>query len=125
MPPPPNNSKPSSTPLKRLPLLVWNAIATAFSGLDTPIQGKGRVELHFITPRVELTTGKSLNIAPPGWGNYFRPWRDYWNESQGWASPDDPQRARTYHPGYDALIDAQNYRLELAGKSIQSREDHS
>ncbi len=31
----------------------------------------GRVELHFITPRVELTTGKSLNIAPPNWQNYF------------------------------------------------------
>ena len=106
---------------------------TAFAGLERDRYstlwvrhthtGEGRVELHFITPRVELTTGKSLNIAPPGWGNYFRPWRDYWNESQGWASPDDPQRARTYHPGYDALVNAQNYRLELAGKSIQTRED--
>ena len=106
---------------------------TAFAGLDRDRYnnlwvrhthtGEGRVELHFITPRVELTTGKSLNIAPPGWGNYFRPWRDYWNESQRWASPDDPQRARTYHPGYDALVNAQNHRLELAGKSIQTRED--
>ncbi|MGH2412688.1 MAG: relaxase/mobilization nuclease domain-containing protein, partial [Microcystaceae cyanobacterium] len=85
--------------------------------------GQDRVELHFLTPRVELVTGKSLNIAPPGWGNYFRPWRDYWNLSQGWASPDDPQRARSYHPGYQALIDAQDNRLELAGISTQSRED--
>ena len=106
---------------------------TAFAGLERDRYstlwvrhthtGEGRVELHFITPRVELTTGKSLNIAPPGWGNYFRPWRDYWNESQGWASPDDPQRARTYHPGYDALVNAQNHRLELSGRSIQTRED--
>ena len=85
--------------------------------------GQGRVELHFVTPRVELTTGKSLNIAPPGWENYFRPWRDYWNSSQGWASPDDPARARAYHPGYQALIDAENSRLELAGKSTPTRED--
>lgn len=83
-----------------------------------------RVELHFITPRVELTTGKSLNISPPGWGNYFRPWRDYWNYSQGWASPDDPARARTYHPDYHALIDAQNLRLSLEGKPINNREDY-
>ena len=26
-----------------------------------------RVELHFVTPRVELDTGKSLNISPPGY----------------------------------------------------------
>ena len=26
----------------------------------------GRAELHFLTPRMELTTGRALNIAPPG-----------------------------------------------------------
>ena len=107
---------------------------TAFAGIDsdcysclwikhTHTTSEGRVELHFVTPRVELETGKSLNIAPPGWANYFRPWRDYWNYSEGWASPDDPRRARTYQPGYEALIDAQNHRLELAGKAKHSRED--
>ena len=82
-----------------------------------------RVELHFVTPRVELSTGKSLNIAPPGWENYYRPWQDYWNYSQDWARPDDPKRARTYHRGYQALIDAQNERLELNGNKPQTRED--
>lgn len=106
----------------------------AFAGLDsdsysilwvrhTHTSG-GRVELHFVTPRVELTTGKSLNIAPPGWGNYFRPWRDYWNSSQEWASPDDPARARGYHPDYHALIDAQNKRLELAEQPTTTRDDY-
>ena len=85
--------------------------------------GSDRVELHFITPRVELSTGKSLNIAPPGWESYFRPWRDCWNTSNGWASPDDPQRARIYHPGHQALINAQNHRLELAGQTSISRDD--
>ncbi|PSB00914.1 toprim domain-containing protein [Merismopedia glauca] len=107
---------------------------TAFAGLQTDQYSilwikhchtnSNRVELHFITPRVELTTGKSLNIAPPGWDNYFRPWRDECNESHQWASPDDPNRARTYHPGYHALIDAQNLRLSESGQPIQTREDY-
>ncbi|EAZ88053.1 DUF3991 domain-containing protein [Crocosphaera chwakensis] len=105
----------------------------AFAGLDNDQYdilwvkhthtGNDRVELHFVTPRVELTTGKSLNIAPPGWESYFRPWRDLWNTSNGWASPDDPQRARTYYPGHQALINAQNHRLELAGEKPISRDD--
>ena len=28
----------------------------------------GRVELHFVTPRMELSTGKALNVAPPWLG---------------------------------------------------------
>nr|MDJ0511146.1 relaxase/mobilization nuclease domain-containing protein [Crocosphaera sp.] len=106
---------------------------TAFAGLE-PDQydilwvkhthtGSDRVELHFVTPRVELTSGKSLNIAPPGSNKYFEPWRDYWNTSQNWASPNDPQRARTYYPGYQALIDAQNHRLELNGQKPLKRDD--
>lgn len=47
-----------------------------------------RVELHFVIPCVELSTGKSINIAPPGWQKYFDPWRDYWNITQEWARPD-------------------------------------
>ncbi len=55
----------------------------AFAGLDKDAYnilwvkhthtGNNRVELHFVTPRVELYTGKSLNIAPPGWHGYFKP----------------------------------------------------
>jgi 5S rRNA maturation endonuclease (ribonuclease M5) len=107
---------------------------TAFAGLN-PDQysilwvkhshtSNGRVELHFVTPRVELTTGKSLSIAPPGWKNYYCHWRDSWNYQQGWASPDDPTRARTYHPGYQALRDAQESRLELAGETVKKKEDY-
>ena len=65
--------------------------------------GNDRVELHFVTPRVELYTGKSLNIAPPGWHGYFKPWQNLWNIQQGWARPDDPKRARVYQPGFTAL----------------------
>jgi hypothetical protein len=83
-----------------------------------------RIELHFLTPRVELSTGKSLNIAPPGWKHYFCHWRDYWNYSQEWARPDDPQRARLYQPGYHAYIDAQNQRLEAANLKTVNRDDY-
>ncbi|EKE43707.1 hypothetical protein OCGS_2192 [Oceaniovalibus guishaninsula JLT2003] len=55
----------------------------------------GRVELHFLTPRMELRTGKALNIAPPGWERTYAPLRDAWNHAEGWARPDDPDRART------------------------------
>ncbi|XQZ55998.1 hypothetical protein E2979_22350 (plasmid) [Paracoccus yeei] len=57
----------------------------------------GRIELHFVTPRMELTTGKALNIAPPGWERSFAPLRDALNWSQGWARPDDPERATELH----------------------------
>ncbi|MDJ0594387.1 MAG: toprim domain-containing protein [Pleurocapsa sp. MO_226.B13] len=75
--------------------------------------GGDRVELHFVTPKVELDTGKSLNIAPPGWHGYFKPWQTYWNIKQDWARPDDLSRKRIYEPGYIALIDAENKRAGI------------
>ena len=59
----------------------------------------GRVELHFLTPRMELASGRALNIAPPGWERTYAPLRDAWNYGQGWARPDDPERARTLQVG--------------------------
>lgn len=55
----------------------------------------GRVELHFLTPRMELASGKAFNIAPPGWERSYAPLRDTYNYEHGWARPDDPARART------------------------------
>ena len=88
----------------------------AFAGLDPDAYnilwvkhthtGNNRVELHFVTPRVELYTGKSLNIAPPGWHGYFKPWQTSWNIREGWARPDEPTRKRTVELGYMALINA-------------------
>ena len=76
--------------------------------------GNDRVELHFVTPKVELDTGKSLNIAPPGWHGYFKPWQTYWNIKEDWARPDDLSRKRIYEPGYQALIDAEKQRAGLS-----------
>nr|CRY94324.1 hypothetical protein [uncultured prokaryote] len=76
----------------------------AFAGLD-PEQyditwvrhshtESGRTELHFVTPRMELCSGRALNIAPPGWESTYAPLRDALNLSHGWARPDDPERAQ-------------------------------
>lgn len=53
-----------------------------------------RVELHFCTPRLELTTGKSLNIAPPGYQTAYDSLRDLMNKTHGWADPMDLDRAQ-------------------------------
>jgi hypothetical protein len=59
--------------------------------------------VHVYSARVELTTGKSFNMAPPGWAKSFDPLRDMWNHERGWARPDDPTRARLVQPGPMAL----------------------
>lgn len=74
----------------------------AFAGLDADQYDiswvrhteHDRVELHFVTPRTELLSGKALNIAPPGWKSTFQPLQDHLNYKHGWARPDDPERAR-------------------------------
>ena len=56
----------------------------------------GHHELNFVIPRVELSTGKSLNIAPPGKATrqLFDTFRSMINAEYGLADPDDPTRAR-------------------------------
>ncbi len=100
--------------------LIDSFEAYAFAGINTDAYntlwvrhthtGNDRVELHFVTPKVELDTGKSLNIAPPGWHGYFKPWQSLWNIKQDWARPDDPARKRIYSRGYITLIDAERQR---------------
>ena len=53
---------------------------------------------------VDLETGKSLNIAPPGWQKTFGPLRDAFNHEHGWSRPDDPARARAQQPGHRAYV---------------------
>ena len=64
-----------------------------------------RVELHFVTPRMELATGKALNIAPPGWKSLYGPLRDALNAEHGWARPDDPERARELQKGSQKAVE--------------------
>ena len=74
----------------------------------------GGVHVHVLAARCDLETGKSLNIAPPGWQKTFGPLRDAFNHEHGWSRPDDPARARTQQPGHRAYIDAAKLRAGLA-----------
>ena len=96
---------------------------TAWAGLDpdryawSAVQhrdGGGGVHVHVLAARVDLETGKSLNVAPPGWQETFDALRDWQNYKNGWARPDDPERARDYEPGHQARIDADLRRSGLA-----------
>ena len=63
----------------------------------------GHHELHFVIPRVELSSGKSFNPCPPGWQKHFDVFRDLHNHREGWARPDDPARARLHTPEHADL----------------------
>lgn len=76
---------------------------TAFAGLKPEqyafsailhVEQDGSQHVHVLVPRVELSTGKAMNIAPPGWEGTFDALRDAWNYSMSWARPDDPLRSR-------------------------------
>ena len=71
---------------------------------------RGGVHVHVLTARSDLETGKSLNIAPPGWQKTFGPLRDTFNHEHGWSRPDDPARARAQQPGHRAYTEAAKLR---------------
>lgn len=49
----------------------------------------GSKHIHVLTPRIDLESGKSLNIAPPGHEKYFDSLRDFFNTKYQWSRPDD------------------------------------
>ena len=61
-----------------------------------------RVERHFCTPRMELHSGRSLNIAPAGYERTFDSLRDLMNKTHGWADPMDVERAAEVRPVSEA-----------------------
>ena len=76
---------------------------------------EGGVHAHILAARCDLASGRSLNIAPPGWQRTFDPLRDAFNYEHGWSRPDDPARARAYRPEPTrAYRDATALRAELA-----------
>ena len=66
----------------------------------------GGAHVHVLAARCDLETGRSLNIAPPGWRRTFDPLRDAFNHEHGWGRPDDPARARVEQPGHRAYVEA-------------------
>ena len=68
---------------------------------------EGNVELHFVIPRLELSSSKALNPFPPGYMQMSDAWRDKWNHAKGWERPDDPSRMRLVkRPNHEEKISA-------------------
>ena len=85
--------------------VAWTAVLHQEQG--------GGVHVHLLVARVDLETGKSLNVAPPGWEKTYDPLRDAWNWEKGWARPDDALRERLESPGRRALIEASALRAGI------------
>jgi hypothetical protein len=71
---------------------------------------KGRTELHFVVPRVDLGTGKSLNVAPPtpASRHLLDTLREAINRRYGFRDPGDPECARNVSlPAHVAKLAAQ------------------
>ena len=78
-----------------------------------------RCELHFVIPRMELSTGNAFNAFPPGWQKDFDPLRDYENIKHNWTRPDDPARARMFTPSNADITEA---RLNRWGQNPTKQE---
>ena len=85
---------------------AWSAVVHRERG--------GGAHVHVLAARCDLETGRSLNIAPPGWQKTFGPLRDAFNAEHGWSRPDDPARARVQQPGHRAYVEAAQLRAGLA-----------
>jgi len=79
----------------------------------------GHHELHFVIPRLELSSGKDFNACPPGWEKDFGVFRDLHNHKEQWARPDDPTRAREDLPKKADLFKA---RMERWGREVKESE---
>jgi hypothetical protein len=99
----------------------------AFAGLEADQRNilwvrhihAGHHELHFVIPRLELSSGKAFNACPPGWQKDFDIFRDLFNHREQWARPDDPAREREELPIKADLFKA---RLERWGKEVKESE---
>ena len=89
----------------------------AFSGLDPSqyhlfavlhIDDDGSKHIHVLAPRLDIQSGKSLNIAPPGHEKHFDSLRDYFNTKYQWSRPDDLLLMQTtQEPNHIAKLNAQ------------------
>ncbi|MGB9190016.1 hypothetical protein [Acinetobacter sp.] len=86
------------------------------------VEDNGAKHVHILVPRIELTSGKSLNIAPPGHRYYFDPLRDYFNYRNNWARPDDPTRSQDSKlPDHIYLQNAAALRADLKEQPKEHR----
>jgi hypothetical protein len=58
-------------------------------------EADGSKHVHIVTPRVELQSGRSMNIAPPGHQKTYDTLRDLHNYKNDWADPMSIDRRQT------------------------------
>ena len=85
---------------------AWSAVRH-----DDP---SGGVHVHIMAARVDLQTGKSLNIAPPTWQMDFDPLGAALNIKHGWARPDRPARSSDVH--------IESYEKKIKAEAVKSGE---
>ena len=89
----------------------------AFSGLEQSqyhlfavlhTDDDGSKHIHVLAPRLDIQSGKSLNIAPPRHEKHFDSLRDYFNTKYQWSRPDDLLLMKTtQEPNHIAKLNAQ------------------
>ena len=89
----------------------------AFAGLDPSqyhlfavlhMDNDGSKHIHVLAPRIDIQSGKSLNIAPPGHESHFDALRDHFNLKNNWSRPDDLLLMKSVQlPNYVAKLNAQ------------------
>ncbi|WP_335958320.1 MobA family protein [Acinetobacter bereziniae] len=105
--------------------------ALAFSGLESDQyhltavlhqELNGSKHVHILVPRLELRSGKAMNIAPPGnFQKHFHTLQDKLNFEYGWADPNDPERARFTKKGHETYLHAA---LKKIGKDRENYKQY-
>ncbi len=79
----------------------------------------GSKHIHVLTPRLDIQSGKSLNIAPPGHEKHFDALRDHFNLKNNWSRPDDLLLMKSrQEPNYVAKLHAQAKKI-MDAESLQ------
>ena len=79
----------------------------------------GSKHIHILTPRLDIQSGKSLNIAPPGHEKHFDALRDHFNLKNNWSRPDDLLLMRTtQEPNHITKLNAQAKKI-MDAESLQ------
>lgn len=114
----------------------------AFAGLDASQyayyavlheENNGAKHVHVVSARVELSTGKSMNIAPPDWQKTYDVLVDKYNTKYNWASPKDLHRRKLVNNKISihsdlthskAKVEINKAVMELVGQgTIQNEKD--
>ncbi len=89
------------------------------------VENDGSKHVHVVAPRVELTTGKSMNIAPPNWQKTYDVLVDKYNTKHNWASPKDLHRRKLVNNSVNVYSDLGHTKAKTEiNKAVQELVEH-